>query len=67
MGNYINKQVYIGIDVHKKTYACASVCDGDIVKKDTIIFFNKMILMSGLIQTRNFGARESHIICVNSY
>ncbi len=24
------------IKTHKKTYACASICDGDIVKKDTI-------------------------------
>ena len=36
MGNYRNKQVYIGIDVHKKTYACASCCEGYIVKKDTM-------------------------------
>ena len=34
--NYRDKKVYIGIDVHKKTYACASVCDGYIVKKDTM-------------------------------
>lgn len=38
MGNYdyTGKIVYMGIDVHKKTYACVSICDGEIVKKDTM-------------------------------
>lgn len=37
MGNYnYNNKVYIGIDVHKKTYVCVSVCDGHVVKKDTM-------------------------------
>jgi len=38
MGNYDykGKAVYMGIDVHKKTYACVSVCDGQIVKKVTM-------------------------------
>lgn len=34
--DYTGKTVYIGIDVHKKTYACVSVCDGEVVKKDTM-------------------------------
>jgi len=34
--DYTGKVVYMGIDVHKKTYACVSVCDGEIVKKDTM-------------------------------
>ena len=34
--NYTGKNVYMGIDVHKKTYACVSVCDGEVVKKDTM-------------------------------
>lgn len=34
--NYTNKTVYLGIDVHKKTYAIAAVCDGQVVKRDTI-------------------------------
>lgn len=34
--DYSGKRVYMGIDVHKKTYACVSVCDGEVVKKDTM-------------------------------
>lgn len=38
MGNYdyTGKKVYMGIDVHKKTYACVSLCEGKVVKKDTM-------------------------------
>lgn len=34
--DYTGKVVYMGIDVHKKTYACVSICEGEIVKRDTI-------------------------------
>ena len=34
--DYTGKEVYMGVDVHKKTYACVSICDGEIVKKDTM-------------------------------
>lgn len=34
--DYIGKVVYVGIDVHKKTYSCVSICDGKIVKRDTM-------------------------------
>ena len=34
--DYTGKRVYMGIDVHKKTYACVSVCEGKIIKKDTM-------------------------------
>jgi transposase len=34
--NYKNKIVYTGIDVHKKTYTCVSVCEGEVVKRDTM-------------------------------
>jgi transposase len=34
--DYTGKKVYMGIDVHKKTYACVSICDGHVVKKDTM-------------------------------
>lgn len=33
---YTGKIVYMGIDVHKKTYCCVSVCEGEIVKRDTM-------------------------------
>jgi transposase len=34
--DYTRKNVYVGIDVHKKTYVCVSVCDGEVVKKDSM-------------------------------
>lgn len=34
--DYTNKIVYTGLDVHKKTYACVSICDGEVVKRDTM-------------------------------
>lgn len=34
--NYIGKTVYVGIDVHKKTYYCVSICEGEVVKRDTL-------------------------------
>jgi transposase len=34
--DYTGKTIYMGIDVHKKTYACVSICDGEIVKKDSM-------------------------------
>lgn len=39
MGNYdyTGKQVYMGIDVHKKTYVCVSVSKGYIIKKDSMV------------------------------
>src|SRR5574337_1617971 len=36
MKNYTSKKVYLGIDVHKKTYAVTAICDGTILKKATI-------------------------------
>jgi transposase len=34
--DYINKIVYTGIDVHKKTYTCVSICEGEVIKRDTM-------------------------------
>lgn len=34
--NYAEEIVYMGIDVHKKTYCCVSICEGEIVKRDTL-------------------------------
>ena len=31
--SYTNKELYVGIDVHKRTYSVAVVMDGDLVKK----------------------------------
>jgi transposase len=30
------KKVYVGMDVHKKTYAVTAICEGAIVKRDTM-------------------------------
>ncbi len=34
--NYKNQKVYIGIDVHKKTYTFTAICDNQVVKKATV-------------------------------
>ena len=34
--NYSGKFVYIGIDVHKKTYALCVICEGVVIKQDII-------------------------------
>lgn len=34
--DYTGKTVYLGMDVHKKTYAVTAICDGQVVKRDTI-------------------------------
>lgn len=34
--DYTGKVVYMGIDVHKKTYCCVSTSEGEIVKRDTL-------------------------------
>lgn len=36
MRDYTSKKVYLGIDVHKKTYAVTAICEGLIAKKDTV-------------------------------
>lgn len=34
--DYTGRVVFMGIDVHKKTYCCVSICDNEIVKRDKI-------------------------------
>lgn len=34
--DYQDKIIYLGIDVHKRTYSVTVICDGVIVKRDTI-------------------------------
>ncbi len=36
MRDYTGKTVFIGIDVHKKTYAVTAVCENQVVKKDRL-------------------------------
>lgn len=40
MGNiisYIDKKVFVGIDVHRHSYVVTSICDGEIVKKFSMV------------------------------
>lgn len=34
--DYTGKTIYVGMDVHKKTFSCVCICDGQIVKRDTM-------------------------------
>lgn len=34
--DYTGKKVHMGIDVHKKTYVCAGVCEHKVVKRDAM-------------------------------
>lgn len=36
MRDYTQKTVYVGIDVHKKTYAVTAICNREVVKRDTL-------------------------------
>lgn len=36
MRNYTGKKIYLGIDVHKKTYAVAATCEKVVIKKATL-------------------------------
>jgi transposase len=36
MRDYTGKTVFVGIDVHKKTYSVACICENTIVKRDTL-------------------------------
>lgn len=36
MREYTSKTVYVGIDVHKKSYSVTAVCDQQVVKKDKL-------------------------------
>jgi len=42
--NYTGKAVFVGIDVHKKTYSVSVVCDGGVVKRDTMPAFPQRLV-----------------------
>ena len=48
--DYTGKIVYVGIDVHKKTYHCVSICEGQMIKSDSMPA-NPEILLSYLKNT----------------
>ena len=44
MKDYTSKTVYIGIDVHKKTYAVTAICENEIVKRDTLAAYPERLV-----------------------
>ena len=44
MKDYTGKIVYIGIDVHKKTYAVTAICEKEVVKRDTLMAYPEHLL-----------------------
>jgi transposase len=56
--SYFGKKVYVGMDVHKKTYAITAICDGVVVKKATLAA-NSEVLRTFF--TNHFAGAE--IIC----
>lgn len=42
--SYTKKHLYVGIDVHKKHYSITVVCDGEIVKRDTLTAEPKILI-----------------------
>lgn len=58
MKDYTDKTIFVGLDVHKKTYAVTAIYDGVVVKRDTIkanpetlIAYLKKYFGSGKIKT----------------
>lgn len=41
---YTGKTIFMGIDVHKKTYSISILCDGSLVKRDTIPAYPEKLL-----------------------
>lgn len=37
MSNYTDKTVFLGIDVHKRTYSVTAICENTMVKQDTFL------------------------------
>lgn len=44
MKDYTKKTVYIGIDVHKKTYTVTAICNSIVVKKDTMAAYPEQLV-----------------------
>lgn len=42
--DYTGKTIFVGIDVHKKTYSVAIVCDGVLLKRDTMTAIPRKLL-----------------------
>jgi len=57
--DYTQKIVYIGIDVHKKTYAVTAICDSEVVKKDTLAAYPEQLVK---YITKHFKGAEVHTV-----
>jgi hypothetical protein len=44
MINFTGKTVFLGIDVHKKTYSVTAVCEGAMIKQDTFLASSEIFL-----------------------
>ena len=44
MRDYTDQSIFIGIDVHKKTYSITALCKGEIVKRDKISACPKILI-----------------------
>ena len=44
MIDYTHKTVYIGIDVHKKTYSVTAIYNNTVVKKDTLVAYPEQLV-----------------------
>lgn len=44
MNNYTGKTVFLGIDVHKKTYSVTAICEGTMIKQDTFLASPEILL-----------------------
>lgn len=44
MADYTGKTIFVGIDVHKKTYAVTAICDKVVIKKDTLKASPKVLI-----------------------
>jgi transposase len=58
MRDYTGKKIYLGIDVHKKTYSVAAICEKTVIKKATLpasptglVVFCKKYFPGGMIET----------------
>ena len=59
MRDYTRKTVYIGIDVHKKTYAVTAICENEVVKRDTLVAYPQQLLMTAL----HWAIKRDHVEC----
>lgn len=58
MKDYKGKTIFVGMDVHKKTYSVTAICEGCIIKRDTLkaepnalVKYLKKLFGSGKIKT----------------